>query len=174
MVSVEHQRVVGIFAHRIDAEYAVEKLNNSGFSMNQISVVAIDAEDHQFGEIGMSNYVWYKAHDGTATCSMITGSMLGAIGGCLVGLGLIAVPGVALVVAVGTSGTALVSTLAGAGIGLASGSLISALTKLGITSDRARVDSDRFLQGEYLVIVKGTPEEVRLAESILSLTPNKS
>lgn len=173
MVSVEHQRVVGIFAQRIDAEYALDKLNNSGFSMNQISVVAIDAEDHYLDETGVSNYVWYKAHDGTATCSMITGSMLGAIAGCLVGIGLIAVPGVALVVAVGTSGTALVSTLAGAGIGIASGSLISTLAKLGIPSNRTRVDSDRFLQGEYLLMVKGTDEEVRLAESILSLTSNK-
>ena len=172
MVSLEHQRVVGIFARRIDAEYAIDKLSNFGFSMNQISVVAIDAE-RQLGEAGISNYVWYKAHDGTATCSMITGSMLGAIGGCLVGLGFIAVPGVALVVAVGTSGTALVSTLAGAGIGIAGGSLISALTKVGISSQTARVDSDRFLQGEYLVRVNGTHEEVRLAESILSLIPNR-
>ena len=31
MVSLEHQRVVGIFARRIDAEYAIDKLNNSGF-----------------------------------------------------------------------------------------------------------------------------------------------
>ena len=99
--------------------------------------------------------------------------MLGAIGGCLVGLGFIAVPGVALIVAVGTSGTALVSTLAGAGIGIASGSLISALTKLEISSERARVDSDRFLQCEYLVRVNGTYEEVCLAESILNLIPNR-
>ena len=62
MVSLEHQRVVGIFARRIDAEYALDKLSNFGFSMNQISVVAIDAE-HQLGDTNMSNYVWYKAHD---------------------------------------------------------------------------------------------------------------
>jgi hypothetical protein len=93
--------------------------------------------------------------------------MLGAIVGCLLGVGLLAVPGVGLVVAVGTSG-ALTATLAGAGIGLAIGGLIEALAGLGMTDSPARIDSDRLFRGEYLVIVNGTDNEVRRAEYILS------
>jgi len=37
--------------------------------------------------LGYGEHVWYKALDGTATSGSIAGSMLGAIGGCLVGLG---------------------------------------------------------------------------------------
>jgi len=75
----------------------------------------------------MSEHVWYKALDGTATSGSIAGSMLGAIGG-LVGLGLVAVRSRSFV-AVAT-GTALAATLIGAGIGVATGGLIEALANL--------------------------------------------
>lgn len=171
-----NRRAVGTCYNRQDAEHAVKELNSYGFSMDQISVVAIDADrDDQPREAGMSDYVWYKAHDGTATSAAITGSMLGAIGGCLVGLAISAVPGVGLIVAVGTSGTALAATLAGAGIGGASGGLISALSGLRMTHSPARVSSDRFSFGKYLVMVDGTDDEVHRAEYIFSLTfPAKS
>ena len=57
----------------------------------------------------------------------ITGSMVGAICGCLAGLGILAVPGIGPVVAVGTTATALIMTLAGTGIGVACGGLVDAL-----------------------------------------------
>lgn len=84
------------------------------------------------------------------------------------GIGVLVVPGVGPIVAVATSGTALAGTLAGAGIGLASGGLISALAGLGMTLGRASVESDRFSQDEYLVMVNGTDDEMSRAESILS------
>jgi len=61
----------------------------------------------------------------TAHCATITGSMLGAIGGCLAGMGILAIPGFVPILAIGSAGTAVVVTLAGAGIGLAGGGLIS-------------------------------------------------
>ncbi|MBV9387030.1 MAG: hypothetical protein JOZ78_11450 [Chroococcidiopsidaceae cyanobacterium CP_BM_ER_R8_30] len=63
----------------------------------------------------------------TAHCATITGSMLGAIGGCLAGMGVLAIPGFVPILAIGSAGTAVVITLAGAGIGLAGGGLISTL-----------------------------------------------
>lgn len=154
---LEHRRAVGIFHYHIDVERGLKELNSSGFSAEQISVVAQDA--------GINEH-WYQAKDGNATCASITGSMLGAIGGCLVGLGLLAVPGVGLLVGVGTSGMALGTTLAGAGIGAATGGLIEALASS--RRNVVGVESDRFSLGKYLVIVDGTDEEVRRAESILN------
>ena len=83
--------------------------------------------------------------------------MVGAIGGCLVGFGVLAVPGVGSLIPIGTSGTALVTTIAGAGIGVASCGLIEALADLGIASD----------QSKYRVIVDGTDDEVGRAKTIL-------
>ncbi len=65
--------------------------------------------------------------DVAAPRGAITGSMICAICGCLAGLGILAVPGVGPVVAVGTTATALIMTLAGTGIGVACGGLVDAL-----------------------------------------------
>jgi hypothetical protein len=99
---------------------------------------------------------------------MITGSLLGAIGGCLASIGVLSIPGVAPTLAIGaTVGTALASTLAGVGIGLAGGGLLSTCTCAGMNQKRARWD-DRQSPEEYLVMVSGTDEELRRAEILLS------
>lgn len=169
MVLGQNKRAVRIFNNRIDAEHSLHELNRFGFSVNQISMVALDVNlDAQLGGASMSDHIGNKALVyRTANSATITGSMLGAIGGCLLGVGLLAVPGVGFVVAVGTSG-ALVATLGGAGIGLVVGGLIEAFAGLSVSDSPARVDSDRLNQGEYMVIVNGTDDEVRRAEYILS------
>lgn len=169
MVLGQHRSAVGTFLNRIDAEHALNELLGAGFPMAQICVVSTDVDrDQPRGGAEMSDVVGYTVQEGVATGATIAGSMLGAIGGCLMGIGMLVVPGVGAVVAVGTSATALVMTLAGAGIGLSCGGLIEALAGLGILADRATVDGDRFSQGEYLVMVDGTDDEVRRAEYILS------
>lgn len=168
MVLDQRRRAVGIFLNRKDAEQALGELNRSGFKVAQISLIAkyIDRE-HQLDGASIKDWAGDEAQAEAAT-GAIAGGMLGAVFGCLVGLGMLAVPGIGLIVAVGTAGTAIATTLVGAGIGVASGGLISACASLEIPSDRARVGSDLCLQGEFLVMVNGTDDEVRRAESILS------
>lgn len=170
MVLGQHRSAVGTFLNRIDAEHALNELLGAGFPMAQICVVTTYADsDQPRGGAEMNDYVGYTVQEGAATGATIAGSMLGAIGGCLVGIGMLVVPGVSAVVAVGTSATAVAMTLAGAGIGLSCGGLIEALAGLGILADRrATFDGDRFSQGEYLVMVDGKHDDVRRAESILS------
>ena len=169
MILGQHRSAVGTFLNRIDAQNALNELLGAGFLMAQICVVCTEADRDQVpGGAEMSDYVGYIQEE-AATGATIAGSMLGAVGGCLVGIGMLAVPGVGSVVAVGTSATALAMTIAGAGIGLCCGGLIEALAGLGILADRrATFDGDRFSQGEYLVMVDGKDDDVRRAESILS------
>lgn len=172
MMLGEYKYAVGNFPNRVSAEHALKVLTTSGVQTDRISIFIINAEhDEQFGEVGINAHSWYKAYDGTATCATITGSMLGAIVGCLMGLGLLVVPGVGPVLLIGTSGTsvaATLATLAGTGVGLATGGLISALSSLRIASERGGADSERVFQNNYLLVVKGTKEEVLHAESVLS------
>jgi len=158
MVGGQKRRVVSTFYNRIDAEHALNELNSAGFRKAEISVSANTERDDQLDGPCTHCNIEDKPEERTATCGTITGSMLGAIGGYLVGLGLLAVPGVGPLVAVGASGTAVITTLAGVGIGIASCSLIEALANLGISSNR---------EAEYLVMVDGTDDEVRQAESII-------
>lgn len=64
-----------------------------------------------------------------------TGAALGGLGGFLVGLGALAIPGIGPVLAAGP----IAAALAGVGLGAAAGGVIGALTELGIPEDDAHV-----------------------------------
>lgn len=177
MVLVYYKRVVGAFSSRQAAEQALGKLKNAGFPTTQISVMTRETEreepqiDTETDDPSVNNEytaLFGYAQERTASGATITGSVLGAIGGCLIGIGLVVVPGVGALVAVGTSGIALAATLAGAGVGAVGGGLISALTDAESSRDQNGRLSDRFSKGDYLVMIDGTDKDVRDAEAIVS------
>ena len=177
MVLVYYRRVVGAFSSRQDAEQALGKLKRAGFPIAQISVMTrevsrndptVDADSSDAFSDNSYTALFGYAQERTASGGTITGSILGAIGGCLVGIGFLVVPGVGAVLAVGTAGIALAATLAGAGIGAVGGGLVSALTDSEIPRNQDELMSDRFSHGDYLVMIDGTDKDVRHAESILS------
>ncbi|MBE9210791.1 histidine kinase [Nostoc sp. LEGE 06077] len=156
----QNRRAVGVFSHRRDAEAALNELRDAGFPMNHVSLIAKDTDGH--GVAGVGN----KADEG-AKAGAATGGALGGLGGLLVGLGALAIPGIGPVIAGGALATALATTVAGGAIGAAAGGLVGALVGLGIPEDRARVYSDRFQRGDYLVMVDGTEAEIQHAHTIL-------
>ncbi|WP_035140376.1 hypothetical protein, partial [Fischerella sp. PCC 9605] len=167
MVSSQNRHAVAVFSSRQDAEGMLNELINAGFSTDQISIVVNESDINHLDEFGRNDFFSYQ--DPPKGYAAITGSMLGAICGCLLGLGLIAVPGVgSAVLAIGSSQTVLTASLAGFGIGVASGGLLEALVNAGISAEQARVYSECVFRGDYLVIVNGTDEEVHDAESILN------
>lgn len=162
------RRAVGTFPNRQAAEDALNELRSSGFPMDKVSVIAKNA-DQGGGQIagkdvkGTQERGDTEAQEG-AGIGATAGTVLGGLGGLLVGLEAILIPGVGPFLAAGTVAT----TLAGAGIGAASGGLIGALTGLGIPEEQAQMYNERISQGDYLVIVDGSEEEIRRAESILN------
>ena len=157
-------RAVGVFPHRRDAEAALRDLKDSGFSMNQISLVGKNTP----GEPHVGNVADRTMTDEGAKAGAGTGAALGGLGGLLVGLGALAIPGIGPVLAGGALATALATTVAGGAIGAAAGGLTGALVGLGIPDDRARFYNGRVNRGDYLVMVDGTEDEIRRADTILS------
>jgi hypothetical protein len=159
------RRAVGTFPNRQAAEDALNELRSSGFPMDKVSIIAKDAdrEGGQVAGMDVQDRGDTEAQEG-AGIGAVAGTALGGLGGLLVGLEAILIPGVGPFLAAGTVAT----TLAGAGIGAASGSIIGALTGLGIPEEQAQVYSDRISQGGYLVIVDGSEADLQRAESILS------
>lgn len=173
------KRAIGVFAHRRDAEAALTELRDAGFPMDHISLIAKDA-DHNDRIAGVDMHsradtktgaktgvkTGNKADDG-AKAGAATGAAAGGLGGLLVGLGALAIPGIGPVIAGGALATALATTLTGGAIGAAAGGVTGALVGLGIPENQAKVYNDRLNRGDYLVIVDGTEDEVRHAETIL-------
>jgi uncharacterized protein YcfJ len=152
---------VGAFSHRRGVEAALSELRDAGFPMDQVSLIGKHGNDSdQIAGVDRNVGVGNQADEG-AKAGAVTGAALGGLGGLLVGLGTLAIPGVGPVIAGGAIATALATTVTGGAAGAAAGSLVGALVGLGIPENRARVYSDRFHKGDYLVAVNGTDEQIR-------------
>lgn len=175
-VTAKNQRAVGVFSNRSTAEEALYTLKDSGFPMNQVSVMTKDAihDDNIAGadvsdsvsKDHVANRVDNKAEEG-ATLGVTTGGVVGGLTGLLVGLGSIAIPGVGPIMLAGAAATAIATTLAGTAIGVATGGLLGGLIGLGIPEEDAKIYNDCIGRGEYLVIVDGNEADLARAHQIL-------
>ena len=140
----DRRRAFGVFSSRQEAEQALNELKSSGFPMDNVSIVARDADqDEQVGGAQVSEQIGNKdVNSATGVVGEIaTDSALGAV---LVGLGSLAIPGIGPVIAAGSLGAALVATVAGTGIeAAATTGLVRAIAALGVPEEQARIYSDR-------------------------------
>jgi hypothetical protein len=169
------QRGVGIFSSYETTEIALGDLKNTGFLMDRVSVVGRDINSHtevtgshisnRLVNVGNLDTNENKAEE-AAKDGAIAGGTVGIFTGLLVGLGLVAIPGVGPVMLAGAAATAIASAISGGVIGAAAGSLAGGLVGLGMSEDRAKVYSERVANGDYLVMVEGSESDMALAESI--------
>jgi hypothetical protein len=150
-MDMKHERrAVGVFANRLETENALLEIKNSGFPMDNVSVVGrnADPEDKVAG-VEVHKNIDNKADEGAVA-------------------GTLAIPGVGPVLLAGAAATTLATTLAGTAIGAGGASLLGALIGLGVPDNDAQVYSDLLEQGYYLVVVDGTETQVRHAGEILT------
>ena len=164
--------VVGFFDSVSQARSAVRDLDSAGFNRNEINFVANAAaeeaeykpyfddegryrEDYDGGDL--------TAGEGAASGAGI-GATIGGLGGLLMGLGLLAVPGVGPALAAGP----IASTLVGAGIGAVSGGLAGALVNSGVPEEQAHVYAEGVRRGGSLVSLTVDDTRVDEAEGILA------
>ena len=119
------------------ARAVVEELGRYGVADADISLV--------------SGHDPYVEISGAATGAAV-GAAVGGSAGLLAGLGLMAIPGVGPVVAVGW----LASTLAGAAAGATSLGIVGALPDTGVSADDAEVYAEGLRRGGSLVSVRVT------------------
>lgn len=159
--------VVGLYDELSDAQQAVRALVDSGFSRNDISMIAGDKEGKysQYVKKGVSqeDMEGQDLTEGTVAGAGI-GAVIGGLGGLLVGLGALAIPGIGPVLAAGP----LVSALAGAGLGAAAGGLLGALVDLGIPEEQAERYAYGVREGGTLVTVNTSDDRARDAIDIMN------
>jgi hypothetical protein len=149
--------VTGLFKTRSAAERAVENLVDDGYSREDISILMSDATRGREFALQMAT----KAPEGAAAGATIGGA-LGAIAASLVALGIIVVPGLALVAA-----GPVVATLAGLGAGAAAGGLTGALIGVGIPEHEAKFYNEAIEQGGILLGVYAHDDRAAHARRLL-------
>jgi uncharacterized protein (TIGR02271 family) len=152
--------VIGTYRDMETAIAVVNDLVNGGFHRNSISVIANDADKKY------SSYIDNEgAADDTAKGAGI-GAAIGGLGGLLLGLGALAIPGVGPVIAAGP----LAAALAGAGIGAVTGGIIGALVDLGIPEESAEIYAESVRRGNALVAAQVEDQRVDEATRIMKRT----
>jgi uncharacterized membrane protein len=170
--------VVGLFDHGTQAQAAVRRLVEEGFSRADISLVVRGANDSVTmaapGDAGAETYesnpeyqtIEPDAAEGAATGAE-SGALIGGLAGLLLGIGAFSVPGVGFVVASGALATVLTSTLAGAGVGAVAGGLTGALVGAGVPEHHAHHYQEGIRRGNALVILHTDDARAQQAAGIM-------
>ena len=149
--------IAALFEHRTEAHSAVEDLVAHGFARDDIGVIAHD-DTH-----GASHVTPDDGPSGLAQGAGI-GAAVGGIGGLVLGLAALTVPGIGPVLAAGPLAMALLGT----GVGAATGGLIGALVDMGIPEEHAHYYGEGLRRGSTLVTVATTHERAEEAITVLS------
>lgn len=155
--------VVGLYQNFEDARQAVHTLVESGFSANNINMIASDQKGQYAQYLQGDPNQKQDISDGAAKGAGV-GAVLGGLGGLLVGLGALAIPGIGPVIAAGP----IAAALTGAGVGAVAGGVAGALVDLGIPEEHAKAYSEGIRKGGTLVAVQTDDQQASTAENILN------
>jgi len=136
--------LIGTYRDMESASKVVNDLVNAGFHRNSISLIANNADDRY------ASYVQPDVNLDDTAKGAGAGAAIGGIGGLLLGLGALAIPGIGPILAAGP----IAAALAGAGIGAVTGGIIGALVDLGIPEESAEVYAEGIRRGNVLVVVQ--------------------
>jgi hypothetical protein len=162
--------VVVLFDSLGEAQSATRDLIAAGYSRDDIGVLASDATgEWSRYKTTLESAAPMSTLEGAAPASEELGSgvgkgtVVGGLGGLLVGLTELAIPGIGWVAAAGT----LVTTLLGAGVGAAAGGLFTSVEKLGVPKDKTGYYAEALRKGGTLVLVRLAEEQVDEAMAIM-------
>jgi hypothetical protein len=166
--------VVAIFRNFQHANDAVRELVDHGFKRDDISIVAHNSQDAAgyttTGRTAAEGTVADETGAGAGVGAGI-GAAIGGIGGLLVGLGALVIPGIGPVIAAGPLAVAL-STLTGAGVGAVAGGvtggLLGALIGLGVPEEEAEYYAEGVRRGGVLVTVQADDSNAEQITNLLN------
>lgn len=144
------KKIVGIFKAEEHAIKAIDGLRSSGYTDDEISIITKDEEKYNSLTAKVGKDITNKKTSASgASAGAVTGGTIGGLGGLLLGLGALAIPGVGPIVAAGPIATAITGALAGGAVGGLAGALID----YGVPEVEAKEYEERINEGDILVLV---------------------
>jgi len=159
----DNNMVVAVYNLHTEAEQAVKELQQAGFDMKSLSIVAKNphAEEHVVGFYNAGDRIkhWGKA-----------GAFWGGLWGLLMGAAFFAIPGVGPVLVAGPLVVWIVGALEGAVVVGGISAVGAGLFSIGIPKDSILSYEIALKTDKYLLLVQGTEDEVAKARNILKST----
>jgi len=146
---------IAIYDTHEKAVNAIKLLSHQDFPMENVSLLgkAEVVEDH----------IQIKSLDTINKVPVIAGMGAGTLVGLLSGIGVFAIPGFGFLYGAG----ALVGIIAGLDLGLIAGGAVSLFSYTGIKEEEVVKCEEHLKEGKFMVIVKGSQEEIEKAKNIL-------
>ena len=144
-----NQTIIGVFESKSNAEQAVTSLRQQGFTNEEINIISKKPQ----GQDG--------TYDDDITDGTLTGGTLGGIGGLLLGTGILAIPGIAPIVAL--AGGPIAAAVGGA----IAGGLTGGLIDWGIPAEESKHYEQEVTQGSILAIIHTESAKVDSVAQIL-------
>jgi hypothetical protein len=153
--------IVAVYPDHAAAEGAIRTLHEAGFPMCDLSIIGRNYQttEEPVGFISAGDY---------ATAGAKTGASFGGLLGLLVGSAFLVLPVVGPVVVAGPLAASILAGIEGAIAGTALGSLAGALVGWGVPKERAFKYETQIEGGKFIVGVRGAPEVVDRARSLLA------
>lgn len=131
-----------------DAQSALRDLQSMGISRDNINLIASDAagEYSRFHGRDFPTEIESDTEFGAAE-----GAAIGGLGGLVIGLAALAIPGIGPVLAAGPIASALIAGGIGAGVGAVTGGLVGALTDMGLSEERGGYYAEGVRRGGTLL-----------------------
>ena len=152
--------LIALFDTHTEAQRTVQDLLDHGFAHEAISLISPQPDDQEASAVSSE----FTAAPGGVAAGAGVGAAVGGLGGLLLGLSALAVPGVGPIVAAGP----LAAALMGAGLGAAAGGLCGVLTDLGVSEEEAGYYAEGVRRGSVLVTVRADEGMANNARSILN------
>jgi len=149
---------VGIYDTHEKAVAAIKQLQAAGYPVNQLTIMGQ-------GQI-VEGEARIKSVSTIAVKEISIGATIGSILGVLVGVGVIAIPGLGFIVGAG----ALFGGFAGFEAGMLGGGIAAILTSIGIDLSGAARYQQHLKEGKFMVIIQGSQPEIDFAKQILHTT----
>ena len=175
-MALEHKNIVGTFPDRQHTESALDRLKASDFPMHKVSVVTqyVNSEDTPLSATKAkvqpeAQFLLHRTIERVEHGARNIGSfggIVGLLGGAIVTL---AVPGISPIVLAGARATALVGLATGVFYGAVSGAILGGAFGTNLSDEQAKCYSERLAQGQYLIVIEGTNNEVHQAETVLKM-----
>lgn len=143
MTSFEIKYGVGILPNRQQLTQACQELRRHNFSLKNVAAI--------------------PATEG-AMKGAIAGGSTGGLLALLGGLSVMLIPGIGIPLAI----ESLVTVMAGTGLSTAVGGFVGGMRGWFLPDEAANIYRDRVFKGNYLIIVKGSQEELNRARLLLT------
>lgn len=157
--------ITALFNTRDEVEKALSKLDNAGFTKDQVSMLVSEEGRGKHFAI-----VEGRKTGAGATTGAAIGGLMGALYLSLASAGTLLVPGLNLVVT-----GALIGSLVGFGAGAATGGLIGALVGLGIPEHEAKLYDEKIRGNAILLAVEAADDtDAERVKTILEGTSAES